>query len=81
VLVSKVPIRFAGTGILIGFILMGLYWYDYKYNPFHLPPPPPLYHFFEKCNVRRMPWLIAPILHSRNERSAWLGNVGPRVIT
>jgi hypothetical protein len=55
---SKLPQRFALAGVLLGLTLMGLYWYDYKYNPFHLPPPPPLYNFLEKAMFVLCPGLL-----------------------
>jgi hypothetical protein len=55
---SKLPQRFALVGVSLGFTLMGLYWFDYKYNPFHLPPPPPIYHFLEKAMFVLCPGLL-----------------------
>jgi hypothetical protein len=55
---SKLPQRFALVGVSLGFTLMGLYLYHYKYNPFHLPPPPPLYNFLEKAMFFLCPGLV-----------------------
>src|SRR5580700_3328485 len=55
----NLPRRFALAGLVLGFALMALYWYDYKYNPFHFPtsetadkltsfPAHPVYHLAEK---------------------------------
>lgn len=30
---SRLPRRLALAGIVLGFVLMALYWYDYEYNP------------------------------------------------
>jgi len=72
-IVSKVPPRFAMAGWLIGFVLMGLYWYDYKYNPFHLPPPPPLYHFFENAMFVVCPGLLLQFFTlGTSDRLGWV---------
>lgn len=34
---SKLPRRFAIIGIALGLVLMIMWWYVDKYNPFHLP--------------------------------------------
>jgi hypothetical protein len=56
---SNLPRRLAIAGIVLGFVLMALHWYDYKYNPFRFPtseaadkltsfPPHPVYNLVEK---------------------------------
>lgn len=57
-LASKLPMRFALVGILVGFTVMALYWFDYRFNPFHLPPLPPLYTFLEKVMFVLCPGLL-----------------------
>jgi len=57
-LAFKLPTRFALAGIAIGFTFMGMYWFDYRYNPFHLPPPPPLYNLLEKAMFVLCPGLF-----------------------
>jgi hypothetical protein len=69
---SRLPIRFAITGVLIGFVLMALYWYDYKYNPFHLPPPPAIYHFLEKAMFVLCPGLLLQVFTiGTSDRLGW----------
>jgi hypothetical protein len=69
---SKLPLRFAMAGVLIGFVLMGLYWYDYKYNPFHLPPSPPIYHFLEKVMFVLCPGLLLQVFTiGTSDRMGW----------
>jgi hypothetical protein len=69
---SKLAQRFALLGILIGFTAMGLYWYDYKYNPFHLPPPPPIYSFLEKAMYVLCPGLLLQVFTiGTSDRFAW----------
>jgi len=34
---SKIPRILAVVGVVIGFVLMAVWWYVYKYDPFHLP--------------------------------------------
>lgn len=69
---SKLPQRFALGGMVLGFVLMGMYWYDYKYNPFHFPtseaadklssfPSHPLYHLAEKGMFVLCPGLLLQI--------------------
>jgi hypothetical protein len=58
---SKLPRRFALVGVLLGITWMGLYLYDYKYNPFHLPPPSPLYKFLEGVMFVLCPGLFLQI--------------------
>lgn len=55
---DHLPRRFALAGIVLGFTLMRLYWYDYRFNPFHLPPPTPLYTFLEKAMFVFCPGLL-----------------------
>lgn len=56
----KISQKMAMIGIIIGVIVVILYWYDYTYNPFHLPTvatvtnqvsysPPMAYTLFEKA--------------------------------
>lgn len=69
---SKLAQRFALLGIVIGFTVMGLYWYDYKYNPFHLPPPPPIYSFLEKAMYVLCPGLLLQVFTiGTSDRLAW----------
>ena len=71
-IVSKVPPRFAMAGWLIGFVLMGLYWYDYKYNPFHLPPTPAIYHFLERVTFFFCPGLLLQLFTiGTTDRLGW----------
>ncbi|HEY1208022.1 MAG TPA: hypothetical protein VGE85_01515 [Terracidiphilus sp.] len=35
--ISNLPKRLAVVGMLVGCVLMIIYWYDYELNPFHLP--------------------------------------------
>jgi len=72
----KLPTRFALVGLLLAFTFMALYWFDYNYNPFHLPPTPALYNFIEKAMFVLCPGAVASSLHHRNERSTRLGYVG-----
>jgi hypothetical protein len=70
---SKLPRRFALAGIVLGFALMALYWYDYTYNPFHFPtseaadkltsfPTHPVYHLAEKSMFVLCPGLFLQVL-------------------
>jgi hypothetical protein len=34
---SQLPRRLALVGVLLGFVLMGMWWYVDRYNPFQLP--------------------------------------------
>jgi hypothetical protein len=69
---SKLAQRFALSGIVIGFTVMGLYWYDYRYNPFHLPPPPPIYSFLEKAMFVLCPGLLLQVFTiGTSDRFAW----------
>jgi hypothetical protein len=73
VIAFKLPQRFALAGLFLGFAWMGLYWYDYKYNPFHLPPPPPLYNFLEKAMFVLCPGLLLQIFTiGTSERLGWI---------
>jgi hypothetical protein len=68
----KLPQKFALVGTVIGFTLMGLYWYDYKYNPFHLPPPPPIYSFLEKAMYLLCPGLLLQVFTiGTSDRLGW----------
>jgi len=58
VLTSRLPMKFAITGLVTGSIWMCLYFLDYKYNPFHLPPPPPLYRVLESTMFVLCPGLL-----------------------
>jgi hypothetical protein len=72
VIASKLPRRFALVGVLIGFSWMGLYWFDYKYNPFHLPPPPSLYNLLEKAMFVLCPGLVLQIFTiGTSDRLGW----------
>jgi len=72
-IVSKLPQRFALIGPLIGFAWMSLYWYDYKYNPFHLPPPSTLYNFLEKVMFVLCPGLLLQIFTiGTSDRFGWM---------
>ncbi len=52
---------------------MGLYWYDYKYNPFRLPPAPPLYHFIEKAMFVLCPGLLLQVFTiGTSDRLGWV---------
>ncbi|MGA7080963.1 MAG: hypothetical protein WBQ43_13655 [Terriglobales bacterium] len=80
---SKLPRRFALAGIVLGFALMALYWYDYKYNPFHFPtseaadkltsfPPHPVYHLAEKGMYVLCPGLFLQVLTiGTSDRLGW----------
>jgi len=70
---SRLPRRFALGGVLLGFALMGLYWYDYRYNPFHLPPPPPFYNFLEKAMFLLCPGLLLQFFTiGTSDRLGWV---------
>ena len=72
-IMSKLPQRFALVGVLVGFGWMGLYWFDYNYNPFHLPPPPPLYNLLEKLMFVLCPGLILQIFTiGTSDRLGWV---------
>jgi hypothetical protein len=67
---SKLPRRLSIVGIGLGFAFMGAYYFDYKYNPFHLPnaasvPPgfsaPALYHILEKLMFVACPGLFLQV--------------------
>jgi hypothetical protein len=69
---STLPRRFALAGIVLGFVLMALYWYDYKYNPFHFPtseaadklrnfPTHPVYDVAEKAMFILCPGLYLQV--------------------
>jgi hypothetical protein len=69
---SKLPPRLAILGVLVGFTIMALYWYDYKYNPFHLPPPPPVYRFLEKAMFVLCPGLVLQVFTiGTSDRLGW----------
>jgi hypothetical protein len=69
---SKLPRRLALVGVLVGFTFMALYWLDYTYNPFHLPPPPPIYRFLEKAMFVLCPGLLLQIFTIGVDRLAWV---------
>lgn len=58
---SRLPVRFALAGIIIGSFWMGLYLLDYQYDPFHLPPPPPLYTLLERMMFVLCPGLLLQV--------------------
>jgi hypothetical protein len=69
---SKLAQRFALLGIAIGFAVMGLYWYDYTSNPFHLPPSPPIYSFLEKAMYVLCPGLLLQVFTiGTSDRLGW----------
>ena len=52
---------------------MGLYWYDYNYNPFHLPPPTPFYNFLENAMFILCPGLVLQVFTiGTGDRLGWL---------
>ena len=70
-LASRRPMKFALVGIVIGFAFMGLHWFDYRFNPFHLPPPPLLYRLIEKAMFVLCPGLFLQVFTIGT--SDWLG--------
>ena len=74
---SKLPRRLAIVGLVVGFLLMAMWWYIDTYNPFHLPTveqaqsmasysPPRLYTFFENLVFDVLPvlWLQVFTIHA-----------------
>lgn len=74
---SKLPLRLAIAGLVVGFLLMAMWWYIDTYNPFHLPTveqaqsmasysPPRLYTFFENLVFDVLPvlWLQVFTIHA-----------------
>jgi hypothetical protein len=69
---ATVSRRFALAGTVLGFTLMGVYWYDYKFNPFHLPPPPSFYTFLEKAMFVLCPGLLLQVFTiGTSDRIGW----------
>lgn len=68
---SKLPKKFAVVGVLIGFACIALYWFDYRYNPFHLPPSPPVHNFLENAMFVLCPGLFLQVFTIGT--SDWLG--------
>jgi len=69
---SRLPRRLALAGIVLGFVLMALYWYDYEYNPLHFPtsaaadklakfPAHPVYDLAEKAMFILCPGLFLQV--------------------
>lgn len=74
---SKLPRRLAIVGLVVGFLLMAMWWYIDTYNPFHLPTveqaqsmasysAPRLYTFFENLVFAILPvlWLQVFTIHA-----------------
>jgi len=55
---TRLPRRFAGAGIVIGFIVMALYWYGYKSN---LDSAQDLFEFVRKVMFFLCPGLLLQI--------------------
>jgi len=52
---------------------MALYWYDYKYNPFDLPPVTPLYNLLEKAMFLLCPGLLLQFFTiGTSDRLGWM---------
>ena len=76
--------KMAIIGIIIGIIMVSLYWYDYAYNPFHLPTvasvanqssysPPMAYTIFEKAMFILCPGLYLQIFTiGTGDKFAWI---------
>ena len=70
---SSLPRRFAVVGVGSGFACMALYWYDYRFNPFHLPPPPPMYNVVERMMFVLCPGLFLQIFTiGTGDRLGWV---------
>jgi hypothetical protein len=81
---SNLPRRFAVAGIVLGFVFMALHWYEYKYNPFHLPSSeatqtlpsysaPPLYNLVENGMFVLCPGLLLQVFTiGTGDRVAWI---------
>lgn len=75
---SKLPRTLAIGGLVVGFLLMAMWWYIDTYNPFHLPTveqvhsiptgysPPVLYRFLENLVFTLLPalWLSVFTIHA-----------------
>jgi hypothetical protein len=70
---SRLPAKFATSGLTIGIVFMGLYWLDYSYNPFRLPPPPLFYKLAEKAMFVLCPGLFLQVFTiGTSDRFSWM---------
>ena len=70
---SKLARRFAAGGVVIGIVFLATYWYDYRFNPLHMPPPPSWYAVIERLMFFFVPGLWLQILTiGTSDRLAWV---------